>query len=148
MASPRRLALALAIALGAAASSRAQPLAPTGRAVAADDVDALAGQSRAVSDELAALTARQEALRARARTQARWLYHLVQGDALAARGGPAALLEHAARAQRVRRVLENTVKTLDEDRRRAASLQEEGARLTTLLATARARRQSSSTSTV
>jgi len=58
MASPRRLALALAIALGAAASSRAQPLAPTGRAVAADDVDALAGQSRAVSDELAALTAR------------------------------------------------------------------------------------------
>lgn len=142
MASPRRLALALAlaIALGAAASSRAQPLAPTARTVAADDVDALAGQSRAVSDELAALTARQEALRARARTQARWLYHLVQGDALAARGGPAALLEHAARAQRVRRVLENTVKTLDEDRRRAASLQEEGARLSTLLATARARR--------
>jgi septal ring factor EnvC (AmiA/AmiB activator) len=138
MASPRRLALALAITLGAAASSRAQPLAPTARV--ADDVDTLAGQSRAVSDELAALTARQEALRARARTQARWLYHLVQGDALAARGGPAGLLEHAAHAQRVRRVLENTVKTLDADRRRAASLREERTRLEALLSAARARR--------
>jgi len=64
----------------------------------------------------------------------------VQGDALAARGGPAALLEHAARAQRVRRVLENSVKSLDHNHRRVAALQSEGARIDALLASARARR--------
>ncbi|MBL8605438.1 MAG: M23 family metallopeptidase [Myxococcales bacterium] len=146
---PSTLAVAMILGLGAlSGASRAQPLAvapsapppAASNAAALSEVERLNASLDQVTQELAALTPRREGLRARARTETRWLYHMVQGDALAARGGPQELLEHAARAQRMRRVLENTLKALGETGRRGETLSLERRRLEGLVEAAQAHR--------
>lgn len=100
----------------------------------------LSEDARRIDDALAALTPRRESMRQRARTEARWLYHMLQGDALAARGGPEVLLDHAARVQRMRRVLEATLKSIEASGRHASMLNADRERVAGLLSAARAHR--------
>lgn len=145
----RRAVTAAALLVGASALPllpRAQPLAPQGApSVDPSAVDAelarLSSEQQRLAQESAALTPRREALRQRARQEIRWLHHMAQGDALAAHGGPELLLEHAARAARVRRVVDNTVAALRAAEGRAAALTDEQRRVDGLLAAARSRRE-------
>ncbi|MEZ4408013.1 MAG: M23 family metallopeptidase [Polyangiales bacterium] len=128
----------------------AQPLgvAPVGAvggdgAVLADvnaEVARLEGESRRLDAEAASLTPRKAALEARARVQTRWLYHMTQGDALVAHAGPEVLLDHAARAARVRRVLHATLASLEQAGARSRALEDDRRRVAGLLSAARARR--------
>lgn len=147
--SPRRALTAAALLLGMGAAPllpRAQPLAAQGPAtVDPNAVDAevarLTADQQRLAQESSALTPRREALRQRARQEIRWLHHLAQGDALAAHGGPEMLLDHAARAARVRRVVDNTLVALQSAEVRAAAITDEQSRVGGLLAAAQSRRE-------
>ncbi len=139
---------ALAIALCSlvvvdATASRAQnlvglPTASTARdlAAASQEVDRLAEESSRIDTESSTLGPRRDELRARARQQTRWLYHLTQGAALVLQGGPEMLLDHAARSERVRQLLHRTLLQLDEAGRRADALEADRTRVAALLAAA------------
>lgn len=147
LATLRRGALGVAMIACAAAvpgSSRAQV---SGANVSVESLAALdaelarlGAEQQRLAQESAALTPRQEAIRMRAKEQIRWLHHLAQGDALAAHGGPEMLLEHAARAARLRRVVDNTVRALRGAQERAQAVADERARVDGLLLSAQARR--------
>ncbi len=146
----RRSVVAAVALVALAGSSGAQQLGtalvPPIRAVGARVTEAQAEDARLTEDArridaaLAELTPRNEAMRSRARSEARWMYHLLQGDALAARGGPAVLLEHCARVSRMRRVLETTFKSIEASGRHAAMLRADQGRVAGLLAAARSHR--------
>jgi septal ring factor EnvC (AmiA/AmiB activator) len=145
--SARRAALLTAVLLGASAiplRPRAQnggaPIATSSLAAVDAELHRLAAEQQRIAQESAALTPRAEALRQRAREQIRWLHHLAQGDALAAHGGPEMLLEHAARAARLRRVVDNTVNALRDSELRARAMADERVRVDGLLAAAQTQR--------
>lgn len=100
----------------------------------------LSNELTRIDTEASTLTPERAALRARARLQARWLYHLSQGDALALRGGPEMLLDHAARGGRVRRVFHTTLKAMQRADRRAESLDLDRQRVARLLQVAQEQR--------
>lgn len=104
------------------------------------EVEQLTREGQRLDTEYATVGPRRDALRVRARHEARWLYHLLQGDAFAARGGPEMMLDHAARVGRVRRVLHVTLRDLDAVSRRAAALEADKARVTGQLAATQTRK--------
>jgi septal ring factor EnvC (AmiA/AmiB activator) len=104
------------------------------------EVAQLTAQSQQLEGEAATLGPRRDELRARARQQARALYHLTQGTAFAAQGGPEMLLDHAARAERVRRIFRRTLRELDHSGRRAEALDADRARVARSLDAARAQK--------
>ncbi len=128
--------------------SGAQPLGtePGARTAVLDvardtaEVGRLSGDLQRVEGELGSLTPAREGLHARARQQTRWLYHMLQGNALALRGGPEALMDHAVRAGHMRRVLHATLRALDATTARAQALEAERGRIQGLLDAARAHR--------
>ncbi len=133
-----------ALLLAALALAPAVPLAQVAGAAGARDLAALTAevaqltaQSQQLESEASTLGPRRDELRARARQQARALYHLTQGTALAAQGGPEMLLDHAARAERVRRIFRRTLRELDQSGRRAAALDADRARVARSLDEAR-----------
>ena len=104
------------------------------------EVAQLTAQSQQLEGEAATLGPRRDELRARARQQARALYHLTQGTAFAAQGGPEMLLDHAARSERVRRIFRRTLRELDASGRRADALDADRARVVRSLDSARAQK--------
>ncbi len=104
------------------------------------EVVRLSNELTRIDTDASMLTPERAALRARARQQARWLYHLAQGDALAVRGGPEMLLDHVARAGRVRRVFHATLKAMERTDQRAADLELDRGRITRLLEVAQEQR--------
>lgn len=100
----------------------------------------LSNELTRIDTDASTLTPERSALRARARQQARWLYHLSQSDALAVRGGPEMLLDHAARSGRVRRVFQTTLKAMERADRRAETLDLERQRVARLLQAAQEQR--------
>lgn len=124
------------------AAPRAQELASSARDLAAvtATIYQLTAQSEQLDAEASALGPRRDELRARARYQARVLYHLTQGTALAVQGGPEMLLEHAARVERVRRLFRRTLHELNDAGRRLTALDAERARVTRLLEENRAQK--------
>ena len=107
---------------------------------AQSEIVRLSNELTRIDTDTATLTPERAALRARARQQARWLYHLSQGDALAARGGPEMLLDHAARASRVRRVFHTTLKAMERADQRAETLDLDRQRVARLLQVAQEQR--------
>ena len=107
---------------------------------AESEVVRLASELARIDTDAASLTPERAALRARARLESRWLYHLGQGDALALRGGPEMLLDHAARAGRVRRVLDATLKAIERADHRAQALDADRQRVSRLLQVAQEQR--------
>jgi murein DD-endopeptidase MepM/ murein hydrolase activator NlpD len=107
---------------------------------ATGEVSRLESEAQRLDADTVTLEPRRNLLRARARGEARWLYHLGQGDALALRGGPEVLLDHAARAERLRRALRGTLRELAEVERRASTLDADKARVRGLLDAARTHR--------
>ncbi len=119
----------------------AVPSSPLGALSSAQaEIVRLSNELTRIDTDASTLTPERAALRARARQQARWLYHLSQGDALAVRGGPEMLLDHAARAGRVRRVLHATLKTMERADRRAETLDLDRQRVSRLLQVAQEQR--------
>lgn len=105
------------------------------------EVARLTDESQRLSTEAATLGPRRDELRARARQQTRWLYHLTQGAALVLQGGPAMLLDHAARSERARRLLHRTLRELESAARRADALDADRTRVARLLDAAQSHKQ-------
>ncbi len=105
------------------------------------EVSQLTADAQRLEAEASTLGPRRDELRARARQQTRWLYHLTQGAALVLQGGPEMLLDHAARSERVRRLLHRTLRELDTVERRAGSLDGERTRVAHLLDAAQANKR-------
>lgn len=117
------------------------PASPLGALSSAQaEIVRLTNELTRIDTDASTLTPERAALRARARQQARWLYHLSQGDALAVRGGPEMLLDHAARAGRVRRLLHATLKTMERADHRAEALDLDRQRVSRLLQVAQEQR--------
>ncbi|MEI8259620.1 MAG: M23 family metallopeptidase, partial [Deltaproteobacteria bacterium] len=89
--------------------------------------------------EAQGLGPRREAVAGRARAEVRWLYHLVQGQAIALRGGPEAMLDHVARADHLRRTLHATLRELNTVTLRASAIVADRARVDALLGEAHTR---------
>ncbi len=94
-------------------------------------------ESHALDAEFNGIEPRRAALRVRARQEIRWLYHMVQGGGLAARGGPEMLLDHASRESRLRRVVDATLHELDDVAARTVTLAADRARVAQDLRTLR-----------
>lgn len=119
----------------------AAPGSPLGALSSAQaEIVRLSNELTRIDTDASTLTPERAALRARARQQARWLYHLSQGDALALRGGPEMMLDHAARAGRVRRVFHTTLKSMERADRRAEVLDLDRQRVARLLQVAQEQR--------
>jgi septal ring factor EnvC (AmiA/AmiB activator) len=131
-----------ALAIAAGASAQSAPAVPStdgahanlssidrGLAESAAELERLDAQSRQLTQESEGLPARIDALRARARREARRMYHLRQGAVLAIRGGPGAFLEHLARLGRTRRALSGALEEFASAEQRQSSLSQEQARL-------------------
>lgn len=101
------------------------------------EVASLEEESRRLNVESQGLEPRRNGLRGRARYEARWLYHMHDGDALVARGGPEMLLDHAARAGRLRSALHATLRELKDADDRAVVVRDDRQRVESLLAAAR-----------
>lgn len=137
---------------GASASSRAQE-APTAftpgnadlsvvtRELAATsaDLERLTHDAEQLDQEAQGLGPRREAIAGRARAEVRWLYHLVQGQAIALRGGPETLLDHVARTDHLRRTLHATLQELNAVSQRAQVIGADRARVAAVLTEARTR---------
>ncbi len=138
-----------AVALAASSSPHAQNLgtAPAPALDARDlaavnaEVAQLTSEAQRIEGEASTLGPRRDELRARARQQARWLYHLTQGAALVAQGGPEMLLDHAARSERVRRLLHRTLRGIADADRRASALDADRGRVAHLLEAAQSHKQ-------
>ncbi len=150
MTSRRALSIALcAFALAGTSAPGAQNLgtAPAPALDARDlsavnaEVSQLTAETQRLASEAATLGPRRDELRARARQQARWLYHLNQGAALVLQGGPAMLFEHAARSERARRLLHRTLREFESAARRADSLDADRGRVAHLLDAAQAHKR-------
>jgi murein DD-endopeptidase MepM/ murein hydrolase activator NlpD len=119
----------------------AAPGSPLGALSSAQaEIVRLSNELTGIDTDASTLTPERAALRARARQQARWLYHLSQGDALALRGGPEMMLDHAARAGRVRRVFHTTLKAMQRADQRAEVLDLDRQRVARLLQVAQEQR--------
>jgi murein DD-endopeptidase MepM/ murein hydrolase activator NlpD len=105
------------------------------------EIERLAHEAEEIASESQGLEPRHAALVQRARAEARLLYHLVQGQALALQRGPEALLDHVARADHVRRTLQNTLRDLDRVTARTRSIVADRARVDSLLSDARERHE-------
>ncbi len=103
------------------------------------DVERLTHDAEQLGQEAQGLGPRREAITSRARGQVRWLYHLVQGQAIALRGGPEAMLDHVARADHLRRTLHATLRELNTVTQRASTVVADRARVDALLGEARTR---------
>lgn len=140
---PPALFVLVALALAPAALLAQVGGGPAGSrdlAAVTAEVAQLAAQSQQLDVESAGLGPKRDELRARARQQARALYHLTQGTALAAQGGPEMLIDHVARAERVRRLFRRTLQSLDRSARRVEALEADRARVARSLESARARK--------
>jgi septal ring factor EnvC (AmiA/AmiB activator) len=126
---------------GAVAEVAEAGSAATELAAAVRELERLSEQGQRLEAEAQGLEPRREALRERARREIRLLYHLAQGEALALRGGPEALLDHVARVQYVRRALRSTLSDLETAVQRAATIQDDRAQHARALTTARERRE-------
>jgi murein hydrolase activator len=115
-----------------------EPAALDARDLAAvnDEIARLTVETQRLETEASTLGPRRDELRARARQQTRWLYHLTQGSALVLQGGPEMLLDHAARSERVRRLLHRTLRELESTSHRAETFESDRTRVATLLTTA------------
>jgi septal ring factor EnvC (AmiA/AmiB activator) len=104
------------------------------------ELERLAEEGRRLEEEAQGLDPRREALAQRARREIRLLYHLTEGEALAARGGPEALLEHVGQMAHVRRALDATLRELQDATRRGATIGADRERLAQAVQAAQQRR--------
>lgn len=150
--------LALGLALGSAGAPRdargqqadadeALPLDPVQRlaaiearvAAALADVERATAEKARVEAELAGLAEGRAAANRRVRERTRSLYRISRAGALPLAGGIDSMISHAARVERLERMVRHDVRALGDLRSRAAALRGEAGRLASEIESARAR---------